>query len=216
MSWESFSNFFNTSFGMVAVSVVACFCIFIMVGSLYKNKHLSIKTLTYSSLAICLSLILSNVKLFHLPQGGSVTAFSMFFIVLIGYWFGPLVGVLGGFTCGLLQLAIAPYVVHPIQLLLDYPFAFGALGLSGFYRSGKNGLLKGYLFGVSGRFLCSFLSGFIFFASYAPENLNPVLYSFIYNLSYIVPEAVLTIILISVPAFKLAIKQAFSNLYESD
>lgn len=170
-----------------------------------SGSVVNVRVLTVCSACVALALLLSNVKLFVMPQGGSVTACSMFFIVLAGYWFGPVTGFLTGVALGLLQLALGAYVVHPVQLLMDYPLAFGALGLSGFFRKMKFGLPIGYIVGVTGRFLMSFLAGFIFFSSYAPEGQWPVLYSAIYNFSYIWPEALFTLVVISIPAFRQAI-----------
>lgn len=161
--------------------------------------------LTVSAICVALALALSNVKLFTMPQGGSVTACSMFFIVLAAYWFGPAVGCLSGIVLGLLQLLLGGYVVHPAQMLLDYPMAFGALGLAGFFRKMKFGMSVGYVVGVAGRFMMSFLSGFIFFAEYTPVGQNSILYSAIYNFSYIWPEALFTLIVINIPAFRQAI-----------
>ena len=79
------------------------------------------------------------IKLFHLPMGGSITLFSMLFIVLIGYWYGPEVGIMTSVAYGLLQFVIDPVFYSIPQLLVDYPLAFGALGLSGFFHDSKHG-----------------------------------------------------------------------------
>ncbi len=160
------------------------------------------KILTYSAVCIALAAILSNIKLFTMPQGGTVTACSMLFLALIGYWFGTSVGIVAGVAYGLLQLIFDVHIVHPAQLILDYPLAFGLIGLSGLFRNNKNGLLIGYLIGVFGRFLCSFSSGFIFFSEYAPQGQSAIIYSAIYNLSYIAPEVIITLLLVSIPNFK--------------
>ena len=100
------------------------------------------KQLVFSAAAIALATVISVViKLPSLPNGGSVTLFSMLVITLIGYWYGPATGLLAAFAYGILQFITGPYVVHPVQVLLDYPLAFGALGLSGFFSKKKNGLL---------------------------------------------------------------------------
>ena len=133
-------------------------------------------------------------------MGGSVTLFSMLFICLVGYWYGLRHGLIAGCAYGLLQLIIDPYIISVPQLLVDYIFAFGALGLSGLFHNHKGGLIKGYLLGVLGRFIFSFLSGLIFFGSYAADyNLAAPVYSFIYNGAYLGLEAVLTIVVLSLP-----------------
>ena len=90
-------------------------------------------------MAIALATVIATViKLPSLPNGGSVTLFSMLIICLVGYWYGPVTGIIAAVAYGVLQFITGPYVVHPLQVLLDYPLAFGALGLSGFFykRSG--------------------------------------------------------------------------------
>jgi len=202
---EALQNFIESPLGKTIIVLVALILVALFAGNLYKKKNLSVKALAYSGLAIALATILSNFTLFQLPQGGSVTPFSMMFIVLIGYWFGPFEGILAGVTYGLLQLALGGYVVHPAQLLLDYPLAFGALGFSGFFKKGSYSLIYGYIAGVMGRFVCSFLSGWIFFGSYAWEGFDPITYSILYNLSYIGIEMVLTILLFMIPSFRFAL-----------
>lgn len=134
-----------------------------------------------------------------MPMGGSVTLLSMLFVCLIGYWFGPKYGLITGAAFGLLQFILNPYMVSIPQVLLDYPLAFGALGLSGFFCNKKYGLQIGYVVGVLGRFVFSTLSGVVFFASYAPEGMNPWVYSSLYQGTYLGAEGILTLILISLP-----------------
>lgn len=169
------------------------------------SKNLGVRVITYSAICIAVAMILSNVKLFSMPQGGTVTACSMIFVSLVGFWFGPVAGITAGVAYGFLQLALGAYVVHPLQLVLDYPLAFGLLGLSGFFAGKKFGLYTGYIVGALGRLMISTISGFVFFASYAPEGMNPVIYSLGYNASYIIPEMIITLILLSVPALRWAI-----------
>ena len=141
---------------------------------------------------VALSTALSLIKLFGLPQGGSVTAGSMVPLLWLSLRRGGKIGV---FTCtvyGLVQLFVEPFIVNPIQVLLDYPVAFGALGLAGFFQ---NRPFLGVNVGIAGRFVTHFVSGIIFFASYAPEGMSPIVYSVIYNGSYLLPELVISIYL---------------------
>jgi thiamine transporter len=138
-------------------------------------------------------------------MGGSVTLFSMFFVTLIGYWYGPAVGLMAGVAYGLLQMILDPYIVSIPQMLIDYPFAFGALGLAGFFSEKKNGMIIGYIVSVLGRFVFSVLSGVIFFGMYAPEGMSPLVYAIVYNGSYLATEAAITIILLCVPAVRKAL-----------
>jgi len=164
------------------------------------------KKLVFSAMGIALAFITSYLKLWNMPMGGSVTLLSMLFISLIGYWFGTRYGIATGAAFGLLQFLINPYILSIPQVILDYPLAFGALGLSGLFRNHKFGLRLGYIAGVLGRFVFSTLSGVVFFASYAPEGMNPWVYSIAYQGSYLGTEAVLTLIIISLPPVTKALK----------
>lgn len=172
------------------------------------------KKLVYSALGIALALVTSYIKLWEMPMGGSVTLLSMLFVCLIGYWFGLKYGLITGIAFGLLQFIIDPYMLSIPQVILDYPFAFGALGLSGLFCNKKFGLQIGYVIGVVGRFVCSTLSGVIFFADYAPEGMNPWVYSIAYQGSYLGVELVLTLIIISIPPVAKALSLVKSKTKE--
>ena len=150
-------------------------------------------------MGIALAMVTSYIKVWEMPMGGSVTLLSMLFICLIGYWFGPRYGLITGIAYGILQFVVDPYMVSLPQVLFDYPLAFGALGLSGFLSDKKYGLQTGYVAGVLGRFVFSTLSGVIFFASYAPEGMNPWVYSSLYQGTYLGAEGIVTLIILSIP-----------------
>jgi len=174
-----------------------------------KEKKFTTKQLVFAAMAIALATVVATViKLPSLPNGGSVTLFSMLLVTLVGYWYGPVVGITAAVGYGILQFITGPYVVHPLQVIIDYPMAFGALGFSGFFANKKNGLLKGYLAGVVGRFFFASVSGLIFYTVYVDafsENIVAIWASLVYNMTYILPEAVITVILISFPAVKRAL-----------
>lgn len=183
-------------------ALVLCMVVILLAGCAIfgKGKKLTAKQLAFSAMAIALAMVTSMLKVVHMPMGGSVTLFSMLFIVLIGYWYGLGAGLTTAIAYGILQLIIDPYIISFPQMLLDYVFAFGALGLSGIFSKSKYGLIKGYLAGVLGRYFFTFLSGWIFFATYTPEFFNSaVVYSLAYNGAYIGLEALITMILISLP-----------------
>ena len=114
---------------------------------------------------------------------------------------------MSGVAYGILQLLIDPYVLFPAQLIVDYLLAFGALGLSGLFVNAKNGVIKGYLAAVAGRYLFAVLSGWLFFGAYAWEGWNPLAYSLVYNAIYIFTEAAITIILLLLPPVKKTLHQ---------
>ena len=161
--------------------------------------------LIFCAMAVALATVLSNIKLFSFPWGGSITLLSMLAACLPGYFFGLGAGLMTGVAYGALQLLVDPYVIHPLQLVMDYLLAFGALGLSGLFANTKGGLLKGYIAAILGRYVFVVASGYIFFASYAWEGWSVLPYSLVYNGIYIFAEAAISIAVIMMPPVKAAI-----------
>ncbi len=214
-SWDE-DVFQLTTAGIITVVILMALLIAVAILLRPKKKPTvksASKQLVFSGAALALAMVTSEfIPTISLPFGGSITLFSMLFVVLIGYWYGAKAGLLTGFAYGLLQFVIDPKFYSPMQLLVDYPLAFGALGLSGFFSERKHGLVTGYIAGVLGRFVFAFLSGVIFFAHYAPTQtpIGVITYSLGYQASYILPEAAATIAILSIPAVKnafLRIKQ---------
>ncbi|MFT4006189.1 MAG: energy-coupled thiamine transporter ThiT [Lacrimispora sp.] len=193
---------------LVIVLLAAVFFALNLLGrSASNSRKLQTRQLVYCAGAMALAMVTSFIKFASLPFGGSITLFSMMFICLIGYIYGLKAGIMTGVAYGILQFIVEPYIYAPLQVLLDYPLAFGALGLSGLFGNKKHGLVIGYIVGVAGRYLCHVISGYVFFASYAPEGTNPMVYTLVYNATYILPELVLTIIVLYLPPVLSAIGQ---------
>lgn len=189
---------------MIAALLIGC-AIF---GS---KRRFSAKQLSFSAMAIALAMVTSMLKLWDMPMGGSVTLFSMLFITLIGYWYGFGVGITTAIAYGILQLIIDPYIISFPQMVLDYVFAFGALGLSGLFSRTRHGLVAGYIAGALGRFVFATLSGYIFFPTFMPEFFDSaIVYSICYNGAYIGAEAILTLILICLPPVNKALRHVKS------
>jgi thiamine transporter len=129
----------------------------------------------------------------HLPQGGTVTLASMVPLLWFTLRRGPRWGVEAGIVYGLVHMVISGDIYYPAQIILDYPLAFGALGLAGFFT---NRPLLGVGVGILGRFICHFISGVVFFSQYAWEGWNVIAYSAAYNATYLVPEFVVSVIII--------------------
>ena len=177
-----------------------------------SNSKFHTKQLVFSAASIAIAFALSYVKLFQMPWGGSITLCSMLFVCLVGYFYGPKMGLTAAFCYGLLQLVQdgGSYIIHPFQLCCDYIFSFMALGLSGFFANKKNGLIIGYLVGILGRLVFLSLGGYIFWMSYMPDNFPKAFsaaYPIAYNGSYIAVEGILTLVILAVPAVRSAIKR---------
>jgi thiamine transporter len=149
------------------------------------------RILTEAAVSVALAGALNFIKIYTLPQGGSITAGAMVPICWFALRRGPKWGIFAGvvFSFVVMLNPVDFYVVHPAQLLLDYPIAFGALGLAGAFRTHP---LVGVGVGIFGRFLSHFASGVIFFSMFAPPGMSPFLYSAIYNGSYLIGEFAVT------------------------
>lgn len=193
-------EFFSSVTGKSMIVVLIAFAFLFFVFYFKRDENIfSTRALTFSAILLALGIATNQVTVFSLPQGGSVTLFSMFFVVYIGYMFGLRVGLVSAISYGLLNLLIKPSVYHPIQLIFDYILAFGALGLSGIFVCKDKTLTFAYSVAIVGRYIFSVISGYVFFGSYAPEGWNPIFYSIWYNFSYIGVEGIITIFLISLP-----------------
>lgn len=205
--WGEVTYVPTTLGNVLLVILIVLFLLTAMFFAKGKTQKLSVRQLVFCAAAIALGTVLSNIKLLHFPTGGSITLLSMLVICLPGCWFGLGAGLMSGVAYGILQLLIDPYVLFPAQLIVDYLLAFGALGLSGLFVNAKNGVIKGYLAAVAGRYLFAVLSGWLFFGAYAWEGWNPLAYSLVYNAIYIFTEAAITIILLLLPPVKKTLRQ---------
>ncbi|MBA7468586.1 MAG: energy-coupled thiamine transporter ThiT [Candidatus Bathyarchaeum sp.] len=158
-----------------------------------SKRKFSTKILAEIVVFVSLATVLSYIKIFSLPQGGSVTAASMVPILWLALRRGPKVGLFAATLYGVVQFALGPYIFHPAQVLLDYPVAFGLLGVAGFFQKRP---FIGVTLGIVGRFVAHFFSGIIFFAIYAPEGMHPAIYSAVYNGGYLLVELVISVYVI--------------------
>ena len=158
------------------------------------------KILAEATIIVALAVILKDVlpPIYHLPQGGSVSAAGMIPLLWFSLRRGLRSGLEASAVYGLVHMALpGSYIVDPVQALLDYPIAFGALGLAGMFRKYP---LIGVCLGITGRFLAHFASGVWFFSTYAPAGMNPVLYSAVYNGGYLIIELIISAIIMYIIA----------------
>ncbi len=157
-----------------------------------SKRKFSTKILAEIVVFVSLATVLSYIKL-GLPQGGSVTAASMVPIFWLALRRGPKVGLFAATLYGVVQLVVDPMIYYPAQVLLDYPIAFGVLGVAGFFQKR---IYIGVTLGIIGRFVAHFFSGIIFFASYVPKGIHPAIYSAAYNGGYMLVELVISVYVI--------------------
>ena len=162
------------------------------------------RTLVECALMIALGTVLANIKIYELPNGGSITLFSMLPFVLISFRHGVKWGLFTGLVNSLLQMLLGFYApptpgLLPLvgMILLDYVLAFMALGLAElFARPFKNrtvGVAVGTFAAGFLRFMCSFLSGVLVWGNLS-DGLAAWTYSLTYNGSYMLPETLLTMV----------------------
>ena len=157
-----------------------------------KERRFPTKVLTELSVIVALSIILKDVlpPIYHLPQGGSITIAGLIPLLWFTLRRGFRFGVFAGVIYGLVHMSLGGYVINPVQGLLDYPVAFAALGLAGFFKKYP---LVGVGVGITGRFICSFLSGIFFFTS---PTIEGAIASALYNGTYLIGEFIISAIVI--------------------
>lgn len=168
-----------------------------------SSKKTSVKKLTVSAIAIALSAVLSLIKIFTMPLGGSVTLLSMLPVCMLSIMYGCKWGLFCSFIYSLTQLmlgigAVAGWGLTPAALVgsivFDYIIAFTVLGTAGaFRRHGVPGYIAGISMALVLRAASHVVSGVIFFASWAPEGWDPLVYSVSYNGTFMLPEIAFTI-----------------------
>jgi thiamine transporter len=168
----------------------------------YQQSFRNPRVLAEIAIFTALAMVLSTIIIYVMPQGGSITLASMVPIIWLALRRGPKVGVVTGVLYGFIQFAMLPYiapVTNPLvalsQVLLDYPIAFGVLGLAGCFPKYPT---LGAAVGVSLRFVMSFISGAFIWAGIYAVGLDPYVYSAVYNGSYMLPELVITVVAVSI------------------
>lgn len=179
---------------MSILTLIGCILLLIVLVKIKKIKFTP-QLIARIGIALALATILKMLRLYHFPQGGSITLGSMIPILLIAFMYGPEVGCLTGFLYGVITFILDPYIMHPIQVLFDYPLPFMALGLAGFFKDKKR---LGTIIAILVRFICHFISGVAFFGSFAPEGVSPAIYSLFVNGPMIGIEGVICLVILTV------------------
>ncbi|NSB11910.1 energy-coupled thiamine transporter ThiT [Clostridium beijerinckii] len=179
---------------MSIITLLGCILLLIALAKAKKIKFTP-ELIARIGIALALATILKMLRLYHFPQGGSITLGSMIPVLLIAFIYGPEVGCLTGFLYGVITLILDPYILHPVQVLFDYPLPFTALGLAGFFKKRR---LVGVSIAILVRFLCHLISGIVFFGSFAPEGMSPLVYSLLVNGPMIGIEGIICLVILAV------------------
>ena len=170
-----------------------------------NGKKINIRALTEGAILVALAFVLSFVKLYELPNGGSLTP-AMFPIVLYGLRWGVVRGLGAGFVFGLMPLIFdGAYAWGWQSMILDYLLAFPPLGLAGLFKGKAWGIFPGTVIGCVGRFIVHYISGVTIYRIVAPTEVpglgvydSASLYSLVYNGSYMLPNMLLALLLAAV------------------
>ncbi len=163
---------------------------------------LETKVLAEIAVFAAFSAVLYTIRPFSLPYGGSITLGSMVPVMWLSLRRNPRVGFTAGAIFGLLALLIdvtlLPYspITNPVQVILEYPIAFGILGLAGvFHRPSVSTAIIGVGISVLAKFFLHFLAGIVFWAYTVPQGWNPVAWAAVYNGSFLLAEFIISAIL---------------------
>ena len=170
-----------------------------------NSTHYRLRALCEGAIMVALAFVLSFIKLYELPNGGSLTP-AMFPILLYALRWGLPQGLTAGFVFGLLQLIFdGAYAWGWQSMLLDYLLAFTPLGLAGLFKGKAWGIFPGTFIGCLGRFIVHHISGITIYRIIEPTAVpglgtydNAHLYSLVYNGSYMLPNMILALLLAGV------------------
>ena len=176
-----------------------------------SKSYSKTRVLVECALMIAIGTVLSNIKIFTMPNGGSVTLLSMLPFVLVSFRHGVKWGLFTGLVNGCLQMLLgfwAPptptFLYFLGEILLDYLVAFTPLGLAGLFKGKKWGIFVGTVVGCLGRFVVHYISGVTIYKILAPTEFmkwtftSPSAYSLVYNGSYMLPNTIIALVIAAV------------------
>jgi thiamine transporter len=166
------------------------------------KNHLRIRALTEGAMLVAAAQVLSYIKLYTFPQGGSVTC-AMFPILLYAVRWGLGRGLLAGFVYGCLQLVFdGAYAWGWQSMVLDYLLAFTPLGLAGLFKGKRWGIFPGTVLGCAARFAVHYYSGVTVYRITMPTEIpgfgvfdSAEIYSLVYNGCYMLPCMVIALVI---------------------
>jgi len=167
-------------------------------------KNMKLRALCEGAVLVAVAQIFSFLKIWEMPWGGSVTL-AMVPIILYAVRWGTGRGIMAGFVFGILQFVFdGGFAIGWQSIVGDYLLAFAVLGFAGVFRGRKNSAFLGAVLGGGVRFLVHYVVGATIWAEYMPETFfgmnmaSPWFYSALYNLAYMVPNIVITLIVFAV------------------
>ena len=163
-------------------------------------RNEKVRMLCEGALCIAMSVVLSYVKLDVGPSGGSINA-TMIPLVLFAIRWGWGWGVGAGLVFGTLKYFLGEgFVISWVSILFDYSVAYAFVGFAGVLKGKANTAWLAALMGCAARFVVHYLSGVTVYAEWMPEEFlgmtmtTPFFYSFLYNLFYMLPSTMITLV----------------------
>ena len=187
----------------IALAVVVALCV-IFAALVKTRRKWNARMLASGALCVALSFVLSCIRLYRMPTGGSVTPGSMLPLMLFSVAYGAGPGLLAGLVYGVLQYLQGGWWLNVWQFLLDYILAFTVLGLAGVaYNKSEKWMYLSIPFAALMRALCAFLAGLMWVADTPVSELvigswhfsTPVTYSLVYNGAYLIPDTLICLLL---------------------
>lgn len=197
-------------FGMSTPALIALIAFAVLgvclIATGRSKKSWNARSISQAALSIAIGFILSCIRLYRMPSGGSVVLCSMLPLIAFSAAAGFGRGLVTCVAYGLLQIAQGAWIVHPVQGFLDYIAAYAVLCLGCLAPKlpvPENWKLPvACILAAAARWLMHVVSGMIFFASDAIDaGQVPFIYSAVYNL-FLAPEAVLCAVIAATPAFR--------------
>ena len=184
-----------------------------------QNQN-NLKILVECAIMAGLATVLSLFKIWEAPLGGAVTLFSMVPIIIIALRHGPAWGFAAAFIYSNTQLLLGfgniawiPTVSGKIAgVFLDYIIAFAILGAAGFFKFAldktEKRSIKIIVISIATLFVCILrytahviVGAVVWYSITKAGNWNDYVhtvgawtYSIIYNLQYMLPETVITLV----------------------
>ncbi len=168
-----------------------------------SNSHLALRALCEGAVMVALSQLLGYLKLYEMPQGGSITLIMLPIFVYCFRW-GFARGILASFALSVLQLLLdGAYAWSWQSMVGDYILAFTAFGLCGLFKGVRGGLFIGAVVGALGQFVCNYVTGATVWQEYMPETFfgmtmtSPWIYSALYNGPIVLANLAITLIILA-------------------
>ena len=176
---------------------------FLFLEVLFMN-HMKVRALCEGAVLLAVAQILSYIKLWEMPWGGSIVL-SMVPLVLYAVRWGLGAGLLDGFLFGVLQFMFdGGFAIGWESIIGDYLLAFTVLGLAGLFARRRSGVFLGTLVAGGARFLVHYVVGATIWAAYMPDTFfgmtmhSPWFYSLLYNLAYMLPNIAITLVVFAI------------------